>query len=100
MGNNSVQGRRPRVAIVGAGLGGLAAAQAMRASCDVVVIEQAPQLGEIGAGINMSPNAVKVLQDLGFEDRVRKVAFQPRYHVFRDWKSARALFRVDILNEY
>jgi len=55
-----------RIAVVGAGLGGLTAAVALRqAGFDVEVYEQAPELTEVGGGINMGPNAVRVLYLLG-----------------------------------
>ena len=55
-------GNARRIAIVGAGLGGLAAAIALRRQgFEVQVYEQAPELAEFGAGINISPNSVKVL---------------------------------------
>jgi 6-hydroxynicotinate 3-monooxygenase len=68
----------PRIAIVGAGLGGLAAAAALeRAGLRVKVFEQAPQFARVGAGIQMSPNAVKVVRAFELEGRLRSVAFQP-----------------------
>ena len=64
--------RNIRVAIIGAGLGGLAAAGALRQhGIEVVVYERAPQLGEVGAGIQLGPNAVKVLRALGLERALR-----------------------------
>ena len=52
-----------RIAVVGAGLGGLAAAAClMRAGFEVKVYEQAPVLGEVGAGIQLSANATSVLR--------------------------------------
>ena len=52
--------RAPRVAIIGAGIGGLAAALALeRRGAEVVVCEQSPALSEIGAGLNLTPNAVR-----------------------------------------
>lgn len=92
--------RALRVAIVGGGLGGLAAAQALRGKAELVILEQSAQFGEVGAGINVSPNCVKVLREFGLEDQLRRCAFQPTYHVFRDWKRGRALFRADIKAEY
>lgn len=86
--------------IVGGGLGGLAAALAMRGTCDISVIERSAQFGEVGAGINLSPNAVKVLRELGLEDALLRCSFQPRHHVFRDWRSGRSLFRADIGSAY
>src|SRR5437588_551175 len=93
--------RRLQVAIVGAGIGGLAAAQALRrADCDVLIIEQSSELREVGAGINISPNAVKVLRDFGLEDKIRSYAYEPQAHVLRDWKTGRDLFRVNTRQEY
>ncbi|MGQ4618916.1 FAD-dependent monooxygenase [Nocardia sp. R7R-8] len=59
-----------RVVVVGGGIGGLAAAAFLhRAGIDVTVFEQAPQLGEVGAGLVVSPNAVRLLRRLGHLDR-------------------------------
>src|SRR5438093_4518814 len=54
------------VAVVGGGIGGLAAALSLlEAGCDVQVFEQAPVLTEVGAGIQISPNASRLLHLLG-----------------------------------
>jgi salicylate hydroxylase len=57
-----------RVVIVGAGIGGIATALALR-RCGIehVVLEQAPRLTEVGAGIHLSPNGTRILDWLGFE---------------------------------
>ena len=66
------------VAIVGAGIGGLAAAACLRrVGIDVTIYEQAQRFARVGAGIQQSPNAVRVLRRLGLEDRLRAIAFQP-----------------------
>jgi salicylate hydroxylase/6-hydroxynicotinate 3-monooxygenase len=79
-----------RIAIVGAGIGGLAAAALLkRAGHDVHVYEQAPGFARIGAGIQMAPNAVKVLRLLGVEERLRKAAFQPDFALSREWDSGK-----------
>lgn len=66
-----------RVAIIGAGMGGLACAAALKAQgADVTVYEQATQFKRIGAGIQMTPNAVKALRGLGLENALREVAFE------------------------
>jgi len=63
--------RAPRVAIVGGGIGGLAAALALeRRGAEVIVCEQSPALNEIGAGLNLSPNALVALRVLGVEDAI------------------------------
>jgi salicylate hydroxylase/6-hydroxynicotinate 3-monooxygenase len=75
-----------KIAIVGAGLGGLAAASTLRrAGFDPQVYEQAPRFERIGAGIQMMPNSMKVLRTIGIENRVRAESFQPFSHLNRDW---------------
>lgn len=67
-----------KVAIVGAGIGGLAAAACLRrVGIDVTIYEQAQRFARVGAGIQQSPNAVRVLRRLGLESDLRKIAFQP-----------------------
>lgn len=65
-----------RVAIVGGGIGGLSAAIALTriARVEVVVFEQAAQLGEIGAGVGMAPNGMRMLDRLGLRGAVERVA--------------------------
>jgi salicylate hydroxylase len=83
-----------RIAIVGGGLGGLAAALFLRkAGLDATVYEQAPELREIGAGIVVSPNMVRPLRELGLADKLP--AFAVRLEAaweFRRWKDGRVLF--------
>ena len=77
---------------VGAGLGGLTAAAALlQRGFAVTVFEQSPQLGEIGAGVQLSPNAMKVTRALGIEQEVLGVSFEPERHVIRSWRSGRIL---------
>jgi flavin-dependent dehydrogenase len=65
--------------VVGAGIGGLAAALALRSrDIDAVVLEQAGRLDPMGAGIQLSPNANQVLARLGVLDAVADAAFEPR----------------------
>ena len=74
------------IAIVGAGMGGLTAAATLRqAGFDVQVYEQAPRFARIGAGIQMMPNSMKVLREIGVEARIRPVSFQPYSHLNRTW---------------
>jgi 2-polyprenyl-6-methoxyphenol hydroxylase-like FAD-dependent oxidoreductase len=73
------------ITIIGAGIGGLAAAAALRRrGIDVDVYEQADKFTRVGAGIQQSPNAVRVLRGLGIEDRLRQVAFHPASSLNRD----------------
>ena len=81
---------RSSVAIIGAGIGGLAASAALRrAGIETVIYEQAPGFARVGAGIQMSPNAVRVLDGLGVGERVRQVAFMPPSWRNRDHDSGR-----------
>jgi len=74
------------VAVIGAGLGGLAAAATLRRiGIDVRIYEQAAQFSRIGAGIQMMPNAMKVLRMLGIEATLRDIAFAPHSHLNRVW---------------
>ena len=64
---------RPRVAIVGGGIGGLFAANALTAEgITVSVYEQAPAIGEIGAGVFLTPNSVRHLHRIGLQGAVEK----------------------------
>src|SRR5262245_36267530 len=77
-----------KVAVVGAGIGGLSAAIALiQRGFDVTIYEQADQLGEIGAGVQLSPNASRVLIALGLDQAFEAIAFEPDRHVVRNWKS-------------
>jgi salicylate hydroxylase/6-hydroxynicotinate 3-monooxygenase len=73
------------IAIVGAGIGGLATAAALRRlGIDATVYEQADAFARVGAGIQQSPNAVKVHRGLGIEERLRDVGFTPSSSLNRD----------------
>jgi salicylate hydroxylase/6-hydroxynicotinate 3-monooxygenase len=80
------------VAVVGAGMGGLAVAATLRqVGIDVQVYEQATRFGRIGAGIQMMPNSMKVLRGIGVEERLRQIAFSPYSHLNRDAYSGEVL---------
>ena len=77
---------RLNVAIIGAGMGGLTAAATLaRIGVEVNVYEQAEKFTRLGSGIQMSPNAMKVLRAIGLEERLRDIAFRPRHQLSRDW---------------
>ena len=68
-----------RVAIIGGGIGGLSAAlHLLQAGLDVQVYEQAPRIGEIGAGIQISPNASRLLIRLGLKAALDKAGVRPQ----------------------
>src|SRR5256885_15618489 len=85
--------RRLSIAIVGAGMGGLATAAALRrVGIGVTVYEQAAQFARLGAGIQIGCNAMKVLRGLGLEERLRGQSFYPRSWNNRDWKTGEVKF--------
>ena len=78
----------PSLAIIGAGMGGLTLAAALRQrGIAAQIYEQAPRFVRLGAGIQMSPNAMRVLRGIGLEQRIRSRAFQPRSWTNREWDS-------------
>jgi salicylate hydroxylase len=80
-------GSRPSVAIIGGGIGGLFAANALIAhGIAVTVYEQAPALGEVGAGIFVTPNSVRQLERVGLGPAVAKRGARvgARSYYFRD----------------
>src|SRR5881397_553216 len=86
-----------RIAVVGAGLGGLTAGVALRqAGFDVDVYEQAPELTEVGGGINMGPNAARVLYRLGLGERLDREAVRPLSTHQRRWQDGRTLQRAPL----
>lgn len=78
--------------IAGGGIGGLCAALCFHNfGWDVEVLEQAPKLSEVGAGIQISPNAVKVLRAIGVADAVEEQAFVPQSGEFRSGRSGKLI---------
>ena len=74
------------VTIVGGGLGGLCAALSLRQrGARVTVVEAAPELGEIGAGIQTAPNASRILIGLGLRAQLEAIRTQPEDQVRRRW---------------
>src|SRR5467141_2047727 len=87
--------RAPRIVIIGGGVGGLAAALALeRRGAEIMVCEQSPALNDIGAGLNLSPNALMALRALGVEDAVIAVGSESDFLIIRSWKSGRIISRM------
>lgn len=91
-----------RIAVVGGGIGGLSTALFLRRAGlgDVTIFEQAPQLLEIGAGIQVAPNAVRLLRRLGLTEQLAEVGV--RLEVgweFRRWEDGRVLFSQKLGDE-
>jgi salicylate hydroxylase len=80
------------IAVIGGGIGGLGAALALhRAGFAVDVYEQAPELTEIGGGINMGPNAARILYRLGLGEGLDREAVRPVGMHQRRWDDGRTL---------
>lgn len=82
-----------KVVIAGGGIGGLTAALCFHHfGWDVTICEQAAELGEIGAGIQISPNGMKVLRALGIDKQIEAAGFRPRANQFRMGESGQPIF--------
>jgi salicylate hydroxylase len=78
--------------IAGAGIAGLSAALALsRSNHTVTVLEQAPALSEVGAGIQLGPNAMRILMDWGLGEAIRDKGCEPMHLTIRDARDDRVL---------
>ena len=85
------------IVVAGAGIGGLTAALALAArGFRVSVFEQSARLEEAGAGIQLSPNATRVLRDLGVADLLKPSAVVPEALVVRSGASGRRIVRMPL----
>ncbi len=89
-----------KVLIAGGGIGGLTAALCCtHFGHDVVVFEQAPELGEVGAGIQVPPNAMKVFETLGIDHLIANNAFRPESIEARMGESGRRIFTIPLAQQ-
>lgn len=87
-----------KVIIVGAGIGGSALALTLaKAGVDYVLLEQAPALTEVGAGIQLSPNGVRIMEWLGAGDDLARVCNRPDFHKFVAWDTGEVLLRTALM---
>jgi len=84
--------------VVGAGIGGLTSALCLaQRGWPVIVVERTPLIEGLGAGLQISPNASRLLIDLGLGDRLAQSAFTPTAIEMRDGRSSKLLARTEIL---
>lgn len=85
------------VLIVGGGIGGLTAALALaRENCRIHLLEQAPEFDEVGAGIQLSPNCVRVLDHLGLSRQLAQVSCKPEAVDVRHWRNGHLIARTPL----
>ena len=93
--------KKYRILVAGAGIGGLTAASCLsKAGHHVEIYEQAPQLAEIGAGIQISANAMHVLRSLGMEEAIVGVGVSPGAYVFRLHDTGEVIQRFSLSEEH
>ena len=90
-------GQDKRILIAGAGIGGLTLALALaQRGIPASILETSPQLSTIGAGIQISPNAARLLLDLGLGDALRRAAVMPEAVIVRSGSSGKTLAKLPL----
>lgn len=85
------------ITILGAGIAGLATSIALaRQGADVRILEQSPQIAEVGAGLQISPNGLAVLDALGLGARMRQTGLRAEAVTLRDYRRGRQVLRLDL----
>ncbi|MGW0997205.1 FAD-dependent oxidoreductase [Streptomyces sp. NPDC002523] len=88
---------QPDVLVVGGGIGGLSTAYALsRQGLRVRVLEQAPEYGEVGAGLQIAPNCTRILAEYGLLDEAKSLGVVPENMVMRDALDSQVLTRLDL----
>jgi salicylate hydroxylase len=86
-----------RIAIVGGGVGGLTAAIALaRKGFDVTVLEQSPELAQVGASLQLGPNALRLMDDLGLLPALRAIGVRPDAVDFLRWDDGTVLLHTEL----
>jgi len=89
--------KKYRIAVVGAGMGGLLAALVLQRSGHAcTVYEQAPRLAKVGAGINVAPNSTRIFRALGLEEQMLNAGVQPKLKFSREWDTGELLYTVPV----
>jgi len=100
--NNRTSGSESQdVIVVGGGIGGLATAFSLRQQgLSVRLLERAPEFGEVGAGLQLSPNATRILDNWGLLDEVRAAGVEPKRLVLGDAITGEKLTHLPLGEEF
>jgi salicylate hydroxylase len=86
-----------KAVIVGGGIGGITTALSLkRRGIPFELLERAPELKEIGAGIQLSANCVRILERLGLGEGLKAIGVYPLAHEFRSWASGERILRTPL----
>lgn len=86
-----------KIIVSGAGIGGLTAALCfIQHGAEVTVLERAPELGDVGGGIQVPPNAMKVFENLGLDNELAMIAFRPEAIEARMGRSGLGVFNIPL----
>ncbi|MGD9942186.1 MAG: FAD-dependent monooxygenase [Burkholderiaceae bacterium] len=89
--------RKPRIAVIGAGLGGCTmAALLARADCTVRVYEQAPGFSRLGAGIHLGPNLMQVMAKIDLQQKLTSIGSRPDFWYSRDGITGEVMARIPL----
>lgn len=87
----------PHILIAGGGIGGLTAAIVLsKGGAKVSLFEKASEFGEVGAGLQLSPNSMAVLSALGLSGKIKAAAFAPAQGVLRDYITGKPLLATQM----
>ena len=90
----------PPIIIAGGGISGLAASLAVGRYHDVLILEQAESFGEVGAGLQLGPNAMRALHALGATEAVESITTSPPEIHMRDGVNGKLLKRLTLGREF
>jgi salicylate hydroxylase len=87
-----------KILVVGAGIGGSTLALSLqKLGIDHVLLEQAPAFSEVGAGIQLSPNGVRVLETLGLKQALKSFCTEPDFHKYSVWDTGETILRTPLM---